>query len=55
MSHSIYLPLALIVLNIVVFVRLKPWRQLVTFVPVLILAMVVMAEFRDRLVAWRIF
>lgn len=53
--HNIYLPLALIVLNVVIFVRLKPWRQLVTFLPALILAVVVMAQFRDKLVAWRIF
>ena len=52
--HSIYLSLALIVLNIVIFALLKPWRHLMTFVPALILAMVVMASFRDRLVAWRI-
>jgi len=52
--HSIYVPLALIVLNIVIFLRLKPWRHLVTFVPALILAMVVMAELRDKLVTWRV-
>jgi hypothetical protein len=48
------LPLALIVLNVLVFIRIKSWRVLSTFLPLLILTVVIAAEWRDRLVAWRV-
>jgi hypothetical protein len=48
------LPLALIVLNVVVFVRIKAYRVFLEFLPLVILLVIFAAEWRDRLVAWRV-
>ena len=48
------LPLVLIVLNVIVFVRIKAYRVFLTFMPLVILTVILAAEWRDRFVAWRI-
>jgi hypothetical protein len=48
------LPLVLIVLNVVVFVRLKTYRMFLEILPFCILIVVFAATWRDRLVAWRV-
>jgi|HubBroStandDraft_1064217.scaffolds.fasta_scaffold1718248_1 hypothetical protein len=52
--HGLLLPLLLILLNVLVFVRIKAYRLFYEFLPLLLLTVVVAAEWRDRLVAWRV-
>ena len=52
--HGLLLPLALIVANVLVFIRIKSWRTFLTFLPLLILFVIFAAEWRDRFVAWRV-
>jgi len=52
--HGLLLPLALIVANVLVFIRIKSWRTFLTFLPLFLLIVIVAAEGRDRLVAWRV-
>lgn len=46
--------LALLVANVLVFFRLKAWRVALEFLPLFLLIVVFAAEWRDRLVAWRV-
>jgi hypothetical protein len=52
--HGLWLPLALVVVNVLVCVRIKAWRMFLAFMPAALLLMVVVATWRDRLVAWRV-
>jgi hypothetical protein len=52
--HGPLLPLALIVANVLVFIKMKSWRTLLPFLPLFVLIVVVTADWRDRLVAWRV-
>jgi hypothetical protein len=47
--HGLLLPLALILANVLVFIRIKSWRTLLTFLPLFLLIVVIAAEGRDRL------
>lgn len=52
--HGLLLPLALIILNVVVFLRLKAYRVFLEFLPLLLLIVIFAAEWRDRFIAWRV-
>ncbi len=52
--HGFWLPLVLIVVNVLVCVRIKAWRTFLALLPVVILLVVTIATWRDRFVAWRV-
>jgi hypothetical protein len=52
--HGLLLPLALVTLNVLVFIRIKAYRTFLEFLPLFLLIVVVAAEWRDRFVAWRV-
>jgi hypothetical protein len=52
--HGLLLPLLLVLLNVLVFVRIKAYRMFYGFLPLFLLIVVIAAEWRDRLVAWRV-
>ncbi len=52
--HGLWLPLTLIIVNVLVCIRVKAWRMFLTFLPAALLLAVMIATWRDRLVAWRV-
>jgi len=52
--HGLFVPLVLVIANVLVFIRMKAWRVVLEFLPLFLLIVIFAAEMRDRLVAWRV-